>query len=187
MIVEGIVSTWNADGTLNVSPMGPLLPNRLWHEFVLRPFDTSTTFDNLQRTREGVFHVIDDVELIARAAVGELANPATLDVDGVPVPILADACQWYFFHVTSIVQTAPRHTLECRVLERGHGRDMLGLNRAQYAVLELAILATRLHLHNSEHVMGELSRLAPLVEKTAGDRERAGFLFIRDYLLSRIP
>ena len=68
-IVEGIVTTENDDGSINFSPMGPIVDesfNRLW----LRPFRTSTTYRNLIRTSVGVFHITDDAELFAQAAVG---------------------------------------------------------------------------------------------------------------------
>ncbi len=69
MILEGILTTLNADGSLNVSPMGPRVDEEL-SEILLRPFQTSTTYRNLKRTRQGVFHVTDDVELLAQAALG---------------------------------------------------------------------------------------------------------------------
>ena len=50
---------------------------------VLKPFRTSTTYANLKRTGQGVFHVTDDVELLAQAAVG---TP-----DPLPPLIAADA------------------------------------------------------------------------------------------------
>ena len=81
MILEGIVTTVNADGTLNISPMGPTIADDVQSDgkidqFVLRPFDTSTTFANLKRTRAGVLHVTDDVLLFARAAIGEAEGKA---------------------------------------------------------------------------------------------------------------
>ena len=70
-ILEGIVTTRNEDGAVNVAPMGPIIdPDEAPHitRLHLRPFQTSTTFANLARTRQGVFHVTDDVLLLARAA-----------------------------------------------------------------------------------------------------------------------
>ncbi len=48
MILEGIVTTQNADGTTNVSPMGPRMDGG-FERFVLRPFQTSTTYRNQKR------------------------------------------------------------------------------------------------------------------------------------------
>ena len=69
MILEGIVTTLNSDGTVNVAPMGPEVDESLTR-LVLKPYQTSTTYGNLQRAGQGVFHVTDDVELLARAAIG---------------------------------------------------------------------------------------------------------------------
>ena len=38
---------------------------------------TSTTYAQLKRTGQGVFHVTDDVELLAQAAVGAIRSAAT--------------------------------------------------------------------------------------------------------------
>ena len=70
---------------------------------LLRPFQTSTTYTNLARTRQGVFHVTDDVLLLARAAIGKLDTPPlTVPATSVDGDILADACRWYEFTIESI-------------------------------------------------------------------------------------
>ena len=69
MISEGIVTTINADGSVNISPMGPEV-DASGERMVLKPYRTSTTYFNLKRTGQGVFHVTDDVELLAEAALG---------------------------------------------------------------------------------------------------------------------
>src|SRR5689334_13295637 len=102
MILEGLVTTLNADGSVNLAPMGPIVDERM-DLLVFRPFPTSTTFANLQRIGEGVFHVTDDVELLARAAVGLLATlPEMRPAEAVTGMIIADACRWYAFRVRSI-------------------------------------------------------------------------------------
>ena len=83
MILEGVVTTLAPDGTLNVAPMGPKVgrdPGR----FVLRPYQTSTTYRNLKATGEGVLHVTDDVFLMARAAIGMLPEPESTPDRHVP-------------------------------------------------------------------------------------------------------
>ena len=51
--------------------MGPLVDEDMTR-LVLRPYQTSRTYQNLKRTGQGVFHVTDDVELLAHAAVNRL-------------------------------------------------------------------------------------------------------------------
>ncbi len=144
MILEGLVTTLNLDGTVNVSPMGPLVEDD-FRRLVLRPYQTSRTFENLVRTRQGVFHVTDDVELLARAAVDRLDQPPPLvPAEGVEGFALADACRWYAFRVIRIDDRQARSTILAEVVRSGRLRDFFGFNRAKHAVVEAAILATRI-------------------------------------------
>ena len=57
-----------------------------------------------------------------------------------------------------------------------------GFNRAQAAVIEAAVLVSRLHLLPREKVDAELQYLTIAVEKTAGPAEREAW----DWLLARV-
>jgi hypothetical protein len=182
MILEGIVTTANPDGSTNVAPMGPMVDEAMAH-LVLRPFQSSSTFRNLTASREGVFHVTDDVELFARAAIGAIEKPPQLAVcDGVTCMRMADCCRWYAFHVDSVDSREMRAELHASVVGRGRVRDFFGFNRAKHAVLEAAILATRLHLVAPEKVVAEFSRLRTIVEKTAGPQETRAFALLVTYV-----
>jgi hypothetical protein len=56
----------------------------------------------------------------------------------------------------------------------------IGYNRAQAAVLEAAILSTRLHMLESDKVLTEMAYLAIAITKTAGPREREAWGWIED-------
>jgi hypothetical protein len=58
------------------------------------------------------------------------------------------------------------------------GRPFLGFSRAAHAVVEGSILLSRLHLLGAAEVGRRLADLAPLVEKTGGDRERRAFALL---------
>lgn len=169
-------------GRVNISPMGPLVDEELT-QLVLRPFRTSTTYVNLKRTGAGVFHVTDDVELLARAAVDLLEQqPALVPASAVEGWILADACRWYAFRVLQLDDRQDRTTIHCQVVDRGRIRDFQGFNRAMYAVVEAAILATRVYLVPGAQILAEYQRLKVIVEKTAGPRERRAFEFLTSYV-----
>jgi hypothetical protein len=180
-ILEGIVSTLNADGSPNISPMGPIVDDaldRLW----LRPFQTSTTYQNLKRTGVGVFHITDDVELLAQAAVGQpTPRPRLIPRENGKSVLLADACRWYAFEVESLDDSAERTSIVARVVDRGVLRDFLGFNRAKHAVVEAAILATRLHLLDPVTIAAEFERLEVAVHKTGAAAEHRAMRFLRDY------
>jgi hypothetical protein len=182
MILEGIVTTRNADGTTNVAPMGPIVDAGITR-LTLRPFQTSTTYANLKRTGCGVLHVTDDVLLIAQAALERIPSPPRMQpavrIDG---EIIADACRWYEFRVTSLDDSAERTRIEAEVVHVGRLRDFFGFNRAKHAVLEAAILATRLHLLPLDDVRRQLELLRTPVEKTAGPAERQALALIERHV-----
>jgi hypothetical protein len=182
LILEGIVTTVGDTGRVNISPMGPLVDPGMT-QLVLRPFRTSNTYLNLKRTGEGVFHVTDDVELLARAAVDRLeTQPALLPALVVKGWILADACRWYAFRVVNLDDRQERTTIHCEVVESERLRDFWGFNRAKHAVVEAAILATRLYLLPGSQILSEFQRLKTIVDKTAGPQERRAFDFLTSYV-----
>ena len=186
LILEGIVVTLGEGGTPNIAPMGPRVDRDI-SRLILRPVQTSQTYRNLKATSCGVFHVTDDVELLARAAISKLEPPPSLaGIAGFPCPRLADACRWFAFRVQSLDDAAQRTTIECNVVARGELRPFLGFNRAKHAVLEAAILATRIDILPAEGILSELSRLAVPVQKTAGNQERQAFDLLDAYIHSRL-
>jgi hypothetical protein len=181
------MTTVGDDGHVNVAPMGPIVDAAM-HRLELRPYRTSTTYANLKRTGEGVFHVTDDVELLARAAVGIVEpRPEMLEAEAVKGWILADCCRWYAVRVVELDDRHERTRIIAEVVDRGRRRDFFGLNRAKHAVVEAAILATRVHLLPIEHVSDEFSRLKPLVDKTGGEAERRAFTFLESYVRTATP
>ena len=181
MILEGIVTTVNPEGVLNVAPMGPSVGTDM-RRFLLRPFRTSTTFRNLRASGEGVLHVTDDVLLIARTAIGAPVELATRPAERVRGAVLLDACRYYEFRVVSLDESADRVAVDVETVGEGRFRDLFGLNRAKHAVVEAAILATRTALLPRDEILAELGRLAPLVEKTGGEREREAFALLGNYV-----
>ena len=181
-IVEGIVTTLNPDHSVNISPMGPIVDAPICR-LVLRPFRTSTTFQNLKRTGQGVFHITDDVELFAQAAVGQpVPLPQLTPATAVEGFVLAEACRWYSFRVASLDDSDERVQVVADTVAAGRIRDFLGFNRAKHAVIEAAILATRLQFIPAEELRADFARLASPVEKTGGAAELRAFRFLEDYL-----
>lgn len=184
LILESIVTTSNPDGTTNVAPMGPIVDEQ-FSRLLLRPFQSSTTYQNLKSSGCGVCHVTDDVLLFAQAAINRIDCPLELlpaeKVDG---RILAGCCRWYEFRVISLDESQERTEIQAEVVHVGRRRDFFGFNRAKHAVLEAAILATRLHLLPRDEVLTQFERLRSPVEKTAGPRELEAFALLEEYLQS---
>ena len=184
MIIEGLVTTTDAAGGMHLAAMGPeidaaaVASGRI-ERLVLKPFPTSQTAANLARLPEGVFHVIDDALLLARIVVGAAdPPPASRPATAVRGRLLEAACRGYEFRVTHGDASLERVRLEAEVLAIHEGRPFTGFNRARHAVVEGAILVTRLHLLGAEEVGRRLGELAVLVDKTGGPREHEAFALL---------
>ncbi len=185
-VLEGIMTSVCEYGGVNISPMGPVVEADM-QRMMLRPYQMSTTFANLKRTRRGVFHVTDDCLLLARAATGQLVTQP-------PLQSLAEdrgfallgACRWYAVEVESVDETQARAEISCRVVAAERQRDFFGFNRAKHAVLEAAILATRTAILPAKQIRNEMDRLASPVEKTGGPEEKKAFGLLSEYISDRV-
>ena len=126
LVLEGIITTLSSEGHVNIAPMGPIVDPHTQF-MVLRPFKTSTTYKNLKATGEGVFHITDDVLLMARAAIGEVQPSEHVPVrnaERVTGLILADACRYYELQVASLDDLEHRVTIEVRVVADFEWKDL---------------------------------------------------------------
>jgi hypothetical protein len=181
VILEGIVTTLDEAGRLNVAPMGPRVDLEM-RRLALRPFRTATTYRNLKACGEGVFHVTDDVLLLARTAIGLPADAATRPAEVVRGRILSDACRYYEFRVDELDDREERTTIMVEVVARGRERDFFGFNRAKHAVVEAAILATRVAILPMDEILDDFRKLAVLVEKTGGAAEHEAFALLNGHV-----
>ena len=178
MIIESIVTTIDAAGAVNCAPMGVEWGDDL---IVLKPFLETATYRNLLSTRTAVVNLTDDVRVFAQAAISnpEYATTPATTVRGV---VLADCCSWREVEAHTIDSTSPRSRIETTVVHAGRRREFIGYNRAQHAVLEAAIYATRLHILDRAFVESEMARLQTIVDKTAGAREREAMHVLAEHI-----
>jgi hypothetical protein len=184
VIIETIVTTMAADGSVNCAPMGVEWdPAAEPEAIVLKPFLETATYRNVKATQAAVVNLIDDVRVFARAAI---SNPAyeTIPATVVRGVVLADACSWRELEITAIDSTPPRSRVATRTVHCGQRREFIGFNRARHAVLEAAIYATRVHILERGFLLGELDRLQVIVDKTAGPREVEAMTLLSEYIRS---
>jgi hypothetical protein len=182
MIVEGLLTSTNVAGQINVAPMGPIVQGN-FESLLLRPFRGSTTYTNLIDTKRAVFHVVDRVDVIARAAISRLDDlPETVAATVVSGVVLTDCCRWFEVEITDIDASNERSEMQAQVVHAGERRPFFGLNRARHAVIEAAILATRVHLLPREEIESALRFLAPAVAKTGGPEEMDAFATLQQHM-----
>jgi uncharacterized protein len=171
MIVETVTTTINPDGTVNCAAMGVE-----WGEdaIVIKPYRATRTLRNLERSGAAVVNLTDDILVFCEAALDD-PRPPTRPAEAIDGAVLADACSWREVAVEAIDASGPRARVTARVVGRGTGREFVGFSRASAAVLEASILASRVRRLPAGEIRADLARLAVVVDKTAGPRERAAW------------
>jgi hypothetical protein len=185
LILEGIIVTVDSSGQPNIAPMGPSVTRDL-SRLVLRPFQSSQTYQNVKSTGAAVFHITDDVLLLAHAAIGSMPGASLMSIGDFPCPRLSDTCRWLALRVATLDDSSQRTQIGCDIVQVGEVRPFFGFNRAKHAVLEAAILATRIGILPDVEIQEQLQRLSAPVQKTAGSQERAAFTLLQDYIHSRL-
>lgn len=185
LLLECLVTTVDAQGHVHVAPMGPIVDTQ-FRNALLRPYPPSVTLDNLKANRGAVLHITDDAAQIAYRAIGlGDAAPATRPTPDGRGAILLDACRWSQVEVVSLDESVTPHHVHCRVTDQGRLREFVGFNRAKHAVIEAAILATRLDYLPHADVRRQLQALAAPVEKTGGQAERDAYACVSQFVLAR--
>jgi len=176
MIRETIVTTVNADGCIHVAPIGIIADGEGW---IIAPFRPSTTLDNLRAVPFAVANHTDDVRIFAGCLTGR-RDWAAVAASAVPVPRLAVALSHAELAVARVVEDAERPRFHCRVVSAAAHAPFAGFNRAQAAVVEAAILASRLQFLPREKVEREIAYLEIAVAKTGGPVEREAWAWLMD-------
>lgn len=174
MIREAIVTTIDASGTPHIAPLGLIEEGELW---ILAPFRPSTTLDNLASVPFAVASYTDDPLIFAGLVTGRKEWPL-VPAAVVQVPRLAAALAHAELAVAKVEDHAERPRFHCRVVHRAQHAPFEGFNRARNAVLEGAVLITRLHLLPREKIEREMGTLSIAIEKTAGPREREAWSWL---------
>ena len=176
-ISESIITTADRSGKVHIAPIGIIAEKDGW---VIAPFRPSVTLDNLAEVPFAVANYTDDVRIFAGCLTGRRDWP-TVAVDGYPVPRLAAALAHSVLSVESIADDGVRPRHFCRVVQEETHAPFTGLNRAKAAVVELAILVSRLKMLPREKIEAEIAYLAIAIEKTAGpdEKEAWGWLMQR--------
>ncbi len=172
-VLEAIVTTENEDGSQHVAPMGPLVSTSR-AEWILKPFQTSTTFTNLRRSNRCVVNVTDDALLMAKAVLGTASHEPSRFVEGVGY-VLKQACHWYALSIHEWDCSQPRAVARCIAMDHGLQHSFFGWNRAKHAVVELAIHVSRKEMLDPIFLQSEVERLKVLIDKTASEQERCAF------------
>ncbi len=167
MIQETIVTTVNNQGVAHIAPMGIHVGN---DELIILPFRPSTTLNNLLESQAAVINYCNDVRVFAGCLTGRRdweLKPAE-KING---KVLVNTLAHVEVELLRVEEDETRPKLFCKAVHSVNHAPFTGFNRAQYAVLEAAILISRLKMLPLEKIESEINYLRIGLEKTAGEPE----------------
>lgn len=186
-IRESIVTTVNEDGTAHTAPLG-LIEEPPW--LVIAPFRPSTTLDNLRHRPWACASYTTDVRVFAgcvarRPPLWKVAAAERI------AGFRLDGCLAHGeLEVEHVREDELRPHFVCRVVHEAVHAPFRGFNRAQAAVVEGAILVSRLAMLPPGKVAAEMAYLQIAIDKTAGPDEREAWSWLLEAVASfkaRVP
>lgn len=176
MIYETIITTCNVDGSPHIAPFGI---REVGANVIIAPFRPSTSLDNLLRSGCAVVNATDDVRVFAGALTGRRDWPVRRagHVDGW---ILQSALSHREIELLGMEEDAIRPQLTFRIIHEETHAPFRGFNRAQAAVLEAAVLVSRLQMLPIEKIESEISYLMIAIDKTAGENEQHAWRWLME-------
>src|SRR5271168_5339652 len=175
MIRETIVTTIDREGKIHIAPLGIIVEGERW---ILAPFRPSKTLDNLRAVPFAVANHTDDVRIYAGCLTGR-RDWATVACEETPAPRLKDCLAHLSLRVVDVGEDEMRPRFRCEAVRSVSHAPFAGFNRAQAAVIEAAILASRLHLLARDKIEREIAALEIVVGKTAGPNEQTAWNWLR--------
>lgn len=184
LIFETLVSTVSrgADGRLrgHIAPMGLRRgADGQGDDWVLMPFRPSATLDNILATGGAVVNFCDDVRVFAGCVTGRRDWPLQ-PTDVIEGLRLAGGLAHAELRLRATDEHAQRPTLHFDCVRHATHAPFAGYNRAQAAVIEGAVLVSRLHMLPPEKIDAELAYLQIAIDKTAGAREHEAWRWLLD-------
>lgn len=167
MILETIISTISRTGESHVTPFGVKYEDDL---IVISPYKPSMTLDNILTTKCAVMNLTDDVRMFA-GALTDRQPWQLIRADKIMAHRLIDCLAHIELELVKVRDDEMRPQLLMKKVAEFNHRPFAGFNRAQAAVIELAVLVSRLHLLPREKIESEMQYLQIAIDKTAGKRE----------------
>ncbi|MEY4767915.1 MAG: hypothetical protein RL637_554 [Pseudomonadota bacterium] len=163
MIQEAIVSTLNKQGQLHLAPMGI---HFIENDCIILPFKPSATLDNIVATRSAIINYCDDVRIFAGCLTGR-RHWSTKPAEKIIGYVLNNALSHQEVTLIKIENHPLRPKLFCQIQHSVNHSPFRGFNRAQFAVIEAAILISRLNYLPFSEIEMQINYLRIMVEKTA--------------------
>ena len=176
MIFETIIISQDATGKPHIAPFG------IRHEgdfIVISPYRPSITLENILSTKHAAMNLTDDVRIFANALTNQ-KMPDLVQANKINGFRLADCLSHVELTLLEVREDAARPQLVMKKIAEFNHKAFAGFNRAQAAVIELAVLVSRLHMLTRDKIETELAYLQIAIDKTAGRHEQEAWQWLTE-------
>lgn len=174
-IWEVIATTWNERP--NAAPVGI----RIFDRITAVLYRGTHTCENVRRNGRIVANVCRDPVIFVRSAFEDLESDSFEIFEGIPVIRGCDA--WILFSCTPFHEDDERCTFELSPLKGEiRRRSVAPFSRGLYAIIEAAVLATKLVSTGKDEYRNMIERCLDVVEKCGGNREREAMRILLSHL-----
>ena len=179
MIFETIVSTINNKGEVNFAPFGIKKRKNL---IFISPYIPSKTLDNLEQTKCAAINYLDDSSYFVNCIIGKkkFRKKKCSVIEGF---FLENTLSHDEVVVESIKKDKIRPIFKCKVVKQLNHKRFEGFNRANGALIEACILASRVRILEKKFILKNLENLSESILKTAGVSEKKNWNLIKSFIL----
>ncbi len=168
MIRESIVITTDSSNNSHVVPMGIIFNKK---KIIISPFVPSKTYLNLIENPYAVINFTDDVNIFVDALLGKKnfdLHPTKKNKGF----YLKNTLSYLEVKIVKFIKNKIRPKFECKIIKETSNYSFKGFNRAQLAVIEAAILVSRINIIPIKKIKNEIKYLKIAIDKTAGKNEK---------------
>lgn len=184
MIHEVIVTTFNKKKEVHIAPMGVKFVDFDNKQCVqISPFKPSQTLNNLIDTKVATINYVDNVKVFAGIVTEEKKLWDLNQASDNCVPHLDITNTYMNVSVCQEKDDEIRPKIICNIENTKILRPFMGFNRAQFSVIELAVLSTRLGRIEDDKVKREYEYLKIGLDKTAGEDEKIAWKWIENKIM----
>jgi len=179
MIIETIVSTRSASGSVNFAPMGVTFSDD--GRVIFTVYHSTQTHTNLEANLSGVINLVSDPILFVKTALYDFSPAHTLS-DHVEGGIMDMAEEVVEFEIDNIEPMKGKSRLSGNVVSRKTLKTPeAGLNRGRAASIEALIAVTRIGVLDRMEITQTMKRSRKIVDKTGGAKELEAMMLIEKF------
>ena len=182
MIFETIISTTDKKGKVNFAPFGIKKKSNFIY---ISPYIPSKTLENIEATNCAVINYTNNALFFVNCILGkkEFKKKKCKYLSGF---FLEDSISHDEVVVKEIQKNKIRPTFKCEIINSKNHNRFEGLNRAQFALIEACILATRINMIDNKILKKELDYLSKPIDKTGGRIEKELWLKLNKHIENEI-